>query len=122
MKIVDFKYPQHPQRAHSFDFSSMHVTERRSFNVYDKKNRIIGAVAYTGTATVNDDVSANEWSRGVGIAPGVYFIFSPQATRDGHGFGASQGRQWFSTEESRAAAITKYFTNAAKRAAKLEDK
>lgn len=47
--------------------------------------------------------------------PGHYFVFYPQATRDGKKYGACQQDRFFKTKEERQIEIAKYIDSARKR-------
>lgn len=49
------------------------------------------------------------------MLPGYYFMFYPQATRDGKKYGACQQDRFFKTKEEREIAIKKYIESARKR-------
>lgn len=88
---------------------------RRTFADLDKKGRTIG-----GIVTLREvDMAPGEDQYGsyCNMEPGHYFTMTPQATRNGSGYGASQFTRYFKTEAERTAAVEKYFADAAKRAA-----
>lgn len=91
-----------------------------TFGIKDGKGREIGARITTG---IDEYVEINpeeiEANRGYSTRPvGVYFYFTPHATRHGIVYGASQNGKYFKTAEEREVGIQKYLTNAKKRAAK----
>lgn len=90
-------------------------TVDHDFGVYDRLGRKIGAQVRTSenTFAVNE-----EGSWGYLRAPGRYFSFYPQATRNGVRYGAAQNEKHFDTAAERDAAVAKYLAGARKRAAK----
>lgn len=89
-------------------------TANVSFDVVDKKGRLIGAKVYTfeiDFIEIESD-SGSYWT----IAPGHYFGFIPQATRNGQDYGAIQNFRLFLTPAERDDAIAKYLAAARKRA------
>lgn len=96
------------------------VVTNRDFGVQDRFGRKIGAAAVTYETTY---VELEDQTNGGYTQPaGHYFTFRPCATRNGIGYGASQGRHNFKTIEERQAAIDKYFAGAQKRAIKNQGK
>jgi len=90
-----------------------------SFDVRDTKGRVIGAGITTFAQEFTDlpaDPQPTSWST---VPAGFYFCFTPQATRNGLPYGASQNRRRFSTAAERDQAVAEYLADARKRAAKI---
>jgi hypothetical protein len=93
-------------------------TQRHDFGVRDSKGRVLGANVATGRRVFEAaQVGNGSWWT---LAPGTHFYFCPQATRDGRGFGATQGARYFATAAERDAAVARYLDSARKRAAKVQ--
>jgi hypothetical protein len=92
-------------------------TQRHDFGARDSKGRVLGARVATGRRAFEEAQEGDGcwWT----LSPGVHFYFCPQATRDGKGFGATQGARYFATAEERDTAVARYLDSARKRAAKL---
>lgn len=111
------------ENPHEQLYGANEVIEQRNFGVKDSKGRVVGGRVSRITLTTTPVKSAYaEKSWRMVIEPGVYHTYEPSATRNGALFGASQRRRWFTTEAECQAAIEKYFSDAAKRAAKLYPK
>lgn len=95
--------------------SETQETKSEAFGVRDSKGREIGADVYL----YNNIRSEDHLSR-YRDAEGNPFAYSPQATRDGSKYGASQTTYFFPTQEARDAAVAKYFSGARKRALRRE--
>jgi hypothetical protein len=91
------------------------------FNCSDKKGRVLGADVMTGEC----DYIALTAAEMVGpyysyssYPAGHYFYFCPQALRGGKDYGPCQPVYYFTTAESRDAAVAEYLKQAARRALK----
>lgn len=83
----------------------------------DGRGRAIGADIFFDRRTYEPTASeAGGWYT---LAPGTYYCWTPQATRDGTRYGACQDARHCASAEERDAEIKKYLADAAKRAAKL---
>lgn len=92
--------------------------ETVDFGLQDKRGRAIGCIVYRATVEYiahPDGDAARSWST---VDPGVYFSWTPQATRNGSSYGATQSANLCKTELEREQAIEKYLKAARKRAAK----
>lgn len=89
--------------------------EVHDFGNVDAKGRKIGATINFATYTL---VEAPDARGGYCKAPGTYYCFVVQATRDGKAFGAGQPLVWCTTEEARAKKVAAYLIGAYKRATK----
>lgn len=87
-----------------------------AFGVKDGKGRELGAIAYLGTRKVTQVADRDFGSCALEADLGDWFIFYPDATRDGKSFGASHGSRKFRTEAERDAAVVAYLASARKRA------
>lgn len=92
------------------------TTQVRDFGVIDMAGRPVGAIANLSTSTFAPVPAGRQWGRS--MKPGTYFALKCWATRDGKEFGATQHTRYFETAELRERALTKYWAEAAKRAAK----
>jgi hypothetical protein len=100
--------------------SDQHMSEE-SFGVKDRFGREIGARVWTHTVTYTLEPPEGQpvtlSYRNNGKA-GTFYGFTPQATRNGQRYGASQSAAEFPTEKERDAAVKKYMAGARKRAIK----
>jgi hypothetical protein len=87
--------------------------ENHSFGVADKSGREIGA-SIIFTTRIYEAIESNGWL----IAPGTYYCWQGQATKNGNRWGPCQVTHHCKTEQERFEAAEKYLKDAAKRAAK----
>jgi hypothetical protein len=89
-------------------------TEKRDFGVADGRGRKIGAIVEIVRTTFEPSDERFGWT----VAPGTYYAVNTNATRDGElyqgGHEARVGAELADAEKY----VAKYFTGAAKRAAK----
>lgn len=90
--------------------------EVHEFGAQDAKGRKIGAhIDFDVAVLVEAPADAQGyWTK----APGTYYRFCAQATRDGKEYGASQAWTWCTTEEERAKKVAAYLAGAYKRSLK----
>ena len=103
-----------------------HKDEGRTYHGFDRndgRGRAIGAMIYRDTRTFT---LATEHDRQPGgpllyrLAPGTYYCWRPQATRDGHAYGACQREHLALTAAAREVEIARYLGAAEKRAKKIK--
>ena len=86
------------------------------FGIFDKKWRKIGYELHLHEVDLveikGENYTGGFWSNKL---PGHYFVFYPQATRDGEKYGACQQDRFFKTKEERDSAVQKYIESAKKR-------
>lgn len=97
------------------DLSINEGREAHGFGTQDAKGRKIGANVNFATYTL---VEAPDARGGYCKAPGTYYCFAVQATRDGNAYGAGQPLVWCTTEEERAKKVAAYLVGAYKRSIK----
>jgi hypothetical protein len=123
-------------RTESTDRGHTFKTETRTFTyadpngndvpLRDRLHRVMGAQVetYEIDVIVSEDQAPEHlrWCPGGTMisftAPGHYYGYRPQATRDGNKYGAWQYGTIYTTKEDRDKAVETYFTNAKKRALK----
>lgn len=89
--------------------------ESHDWNIKDKKGRALGShVALS--VQVFEAVGPEHDEMFSRLAPGTYFCWLGQATRDGEAFGAVQSWSYCKTEAERHAAVAKYLAGARIRA------
>jgi hypothetical protein len=98
-------------------YTTRHIGEVRAeaqaFGRSDRLGREIGV----RVETFEVDYIPTDAAGGYTYAPGHYFGFRGQATRNGAAYGASQNIRCFGTRDERNAAVDKYVAAAYKRAA-----
>jgi len=87
-----------------------------NFGVLDERGRMIGAKIRTSEITRTKKRQTRCGFVCLESQLGFHYDFTPQATRDGKPFGASQSGYIFRTIEERDVAIKKYLESARKRA------
>lgn len=98
------------------------AVESRETAHADRWGRLIGGIMETWEVDYelvpgNPAPSTSPWHP----VPGHYFAASPHSMRKGERYGASQGTTLFTTAESRAAYVEKYFRDMEKRARKTAE-
>lgn len=90
--------------------------EHHDFGVVDKKGRKVGAdVSFQVKTYVEIPADSRSWTS---TAPGTYFAWLGNATRDSGWFGAGQNWNLCKTEAERIAQVEKYLKGAKTRALK----
>lgn len=89
-------------------------TEYVHFNFFDVKCRKVGVLVSRFTATVTEVESAERYH--AKMEPGLYYVATVQAARNGYPYGCSQPRNFFNTEEEREIFISKRIADSRKRA------
>lgn len=93
--------------------------QKHGFGVRDSKGRVIGAMVslFEGERTLVEHKVWIGCAQGPVKAAGHVYGFTPQATRDGESYGASQAARTFDSAKERDEAVATYFSKAQKRAA-----
>lgn len=90
--------------------------ERYHFRLHDEQGRELGVEVSFYQVTLESlppegSPRGPQFSR----APGTYYVFAPQALRDGQPFGCNPHETWCLTESARTVAVERYIAGARKR-------
>lgn len=89
------------------------------FGLVDLRGRRMGTNIYTYEETYEEISEDEELLTYFHLAPGHYYFFDQNVTRNGEPYGGSSRRRAFKSPEEREVAIERYLADARKRAAKV---